>query len=92
MLVVRIIKSENCDNCKLYLPRLDAQGFEYISFDGDDSKVQGLLDEWKIDQFPVVQIINSDTNNVEYQFPPGKMVSPKVIDMVKSNLIKKGNL
>jgi len=74
MLIVRIIKTQECSICEMWLPRLDQQGFLYETFDADALGNQKQLDEWKIDDLPVVQIVNranDDTETVKYQFAPG---------------------
>lgn len=91
---VRIVKSNDCDQCKLYLPRLDKQGFVYETYDGDAAENQVQLDKWNIEQFPVIQIISrvdGDTGDarVEYQFPPGKTLAPATIESMRSSIQKR---
>jgi arsenate reductase-like glutaredoxin family protein len=77
MLGLRIIKSKDCLVCKNYLPRLDKSGIVYELYDADDPANQKQLDEWKIDDLPVVQIVNSN-GSIKYQFPHGAY-SPTVL-------------
>ena len=89
---VRIIKSNDCLICAGYIPRLQKQGYEFEIYDGEDPVNDAQLDEWKIDIFPVVQIISRDTNDkvtVEHQFAPGKTFGPKLIDAMKSQVEKR---
>ena len=65
---VRIIKSEHCPFCKQYLKKLDDVGFEYETYDGDAEKNDTQLDEWDVDEMPVIQIIN-DKGDLIYQLP-----------------------
>jgi len=80
---VRIIKSEDCPHCKVYIPRVQSSGLSIELFDGDADENQDLLDEWKIGMvdgaraYPVVQII-SDEGKVLHQFPVGTF-SPRAI-------------
>lgn len=67
---VRIIKSENCWICKRYIPQLTKSGLQFELFDGDALENAALLDGWKIESFPVIQILDKD-KNVAYQFPSG---------------------
>lgn len=88
---VRIIKSNDCTNCQSYLPRLDKQGYTYEVYDGDAPENQDELDKWGVDEFPVIQLISRDDDGdvqIEYQWAPGKMISPRFID-VQKELIKR---
>lgn len=90
-IVVRIIKSKDCTNCQSYLPRLDKQGYAYEVYDGDAPENQEELDKWGVEEFPVIQLISRDdtgTVQIEYQWPPGKMLAPRFID-VQKELIKR---
>lgn len=89
---VRIVKSEDCENCKTYLPRMRKQGYQFEVYDGDADENQDELDHWKVDVFPVVQIISRDEDGkveVEFQFPPGKMPVARMIDPIKERVEKK---
>lgn len=89
---MRIVKSNDCDQCKLYLPRLDKQHFVYETYDGDAPENQAQLDKWNIEIFPVVQIISRDEDGdtrVEYQFPPGKTLAPATIESMRSVIQKR---
>ncbi|KKN26826.1 hypothetical protein LCGC14_0870850 [marine sediment metagenome] len=76
-MTVRIISSINCSKCKGYLERLDKRGYNYSAYNADDPKNQQQLDEWKVRDMPVIQIINGD--KVMYQFPPGTY-SPRLLE------------
>jgi glutaredoxin len=69
-MIVRIISSKNCSKCKGYLSRLDKQGFKYQVYDSDDPANKKQLDEWRITDLPVIQIVD-DGGNVAYPFPAG---------------------
>lgn len=86
---VRIVKSNECDNCKIYIPRLQKQGFSFEIYDGDAPDNQKSLDAWHINEFPVVQIVSKDVNGVlmiEHQFPPGHMPAPRIINFKKEQI------
>ncbi len=88
MVIVRIVKSDDCLICASYIPRLQKQGYEFEIYDGDAPQNEKQLDEWKIDEFPVVQIVYRDGDNevVKHQFPPGKTYAPRLIDMKKQQI------
>lgn len=67
---IRVIKGDDCDVCKIYLPKLKEWGFEYETLNADDPELQTELDLWRIDDLPVLQVV--DGSIVKYQFPPGK--------------------
>lgn len=87
MLRVRVIVSKNCKVCKVYLPRLDKVNYSYETYDGDAKENQRQLDEWKIVEFPVVQIVDAD-GNLLHQFPKGPL-APRAIDYKMAQLAKK---
>lgn len=72
-IAVRIIKSEECAQCKAYIKELDKIGFEYILYDGDAEKNQTQLDTWHVDEFPVVHIIDKDTGQILHAFGHGRI-------------------
>lgn len=78
-MLVRIITKESCPKCKSYLQRLDAQGFQYFKYDADADANQKQLDEWKVDEIPVVQVLSADQTKVLHQFAPGTF-SPRAIN------------
>lgn len=89
---VRIIKSEHCDTCKSYLPRLQKLGYAFEVYDGDAVDHQKQLDEWKITEFPVVQILSiteSGEAEVEHQFQQGKSWRIQDIDFMKDKIRRK---
>ncbi len=71
MLVIRVIESIDCWKCKAFLKGLDQQGVAYKKYSADDSKNEAQLDAWNIDDLPVVQLIEPNTNEVKWTFPPG---------------------
>lgn len=73
----RIIKSENCPICRAYIFRLKKESFQFELMDGDAEENQDFLDEWKVEEYPVVQIL-SDSGEVLHQFPKGTW-SPRAI-------------
>ncbi len=82
MLKPRIIKSVNCDRCRIYLKTLNAQNYEHIIYDADLSENTKELDSWKINAMPVVQIVDvkdDGTQEMIYQFSPGEY-SPRTIN------------
>lgn len=79
---VRIIKSNNCNDCKLYLARLNKLGFVYETMDGDDLNLKDQMDAWKIDKMPVVQIINDNGEMVD-QLPPGSFSVAFIQDRIR---------
>lgn len=83
---VRIIKSETCNQCRVYMKRLQKNNFQFETLDGDDPKFKEQLDAWKIDKYPVVQIIDKD-DNVLWQFPSGTFsiftINSKIKEMQK---------
>lgn len=87
MLKTRILKSDDCPKCRVYLSQLEKQKYQYEVYDGDAIENQKQLDEWKVNTFPVVQIID-DNGKVLYQFLPGN-ISPRVIEFKKAQLEKK---
>jgi len=50
---------------------LDKFAMQYENYDADDPLHQKQLDEWKVINMPVLQIIN-ESNSVLFQFPPGQ--------------------
>lgn len=90
MLKVRIIKSEYCDQCRDYLANLarikDAIPFEYEIFDADDKNNRQQLDEWKVTDMPVIQIIDRDRDKVsvlEQISPPGGVAVRILVRLLK---------
>jgi len=83
----RIIKSNKCFFCKKYLKTLSQQNYDFTIYDADDSANQKQLDEWKVSDMPVVQLVSED-GSVLWQFPPGQL-STRSIEAKKSQLIKK---
>ncbi len=83
----RIITQEDCQKCKLYLRTLRDQGIKFEIYKSEDPGHQENLDKWKIEDMPVVQIID-DSDKVLHQFPPG-MFSSRAIKhktkMLKEN-------
>ncbi len=73
MLITRIIKTRECSICDLWLPRLDKQDFQYEIYDADAPENQKELDDWGIDDLPVIQIVQrtDESDVVKFQFPPG---------------------
>ena len=71
---VRIVKNRDCKICEVYLPRLDEIGFLYEIYDAEEPGREQQLDEWKIDEMPVVQVVD-DAGAVLYQFPPGTIAA-----------------
>lgn len=69
-MTVRIISKDTCVKCKSYLARLDAQGFQYSKYDADAEENQKQLDEWNVDEVPVVHIL-ADDGKILHPFPPG---------------------
>ncbi len=86
MFKVQIVTQRDCLICKSYLNRLDKQHFIYTIYDADDPNNQKQLDVWKIEEMPVVQIVNGE--DVTFQFPRGSF-SPRVINHKISLLEKK---
>lgn len=76
-MTVRIIKSESCPICKSYITRLQAQNFAFDTYDGDDKANSEQLDQWNVDSFPVVQIL--DENKVVYQYQNEATPSPDAL-------------
>lgn len=74
---VRIIKSDDCPVCKNYIRRLKKENFEFELMDGDEEENQDFLDEWNVEEYPVVQILN-DNGDVLHSFPKGTW-SPRAI-------------
>ena len=67
---IRIIKSSDCEKCKSYFNKLDKFGFtEYDIYDADEPKNQKQLDEWNIEEMPVIQVYDPSTDKVYYTFP-----------------------
>ena len=62
-----IIVPKGCNFCKTYIKILNNQKFPFETYDGDVKENQDDLDKWKVNAFPVVQII--DGNKVVHQFP-----------------------
>jgi len=81
MLRVRIIASKTCEKCKHYMHRLRKQGFGFEFYDGDADENQDQLDEWLVEDFPVVQIVEEveGVDLVRYQCAPGTF-SPRFLN------------
>lgn len=75
---VRIIKSENCSTCKFYIKRLNDAKFTFESYDGDEPANSKQLDDWGIEDYPVVQIVQDE--KILYQFPSQMTPSPDAIN------------
>jgi len=72
MLRARVIKSQGCFKCKIYLKQLKKQNYDFIIYDADNKANEKQLDAWKINAMPVVQIVDDEADfKVLYQFPPG---------------------
>lgn len=87
-LIPRIIGSD-CQKCLLLKETLQNSGIPYIYYDGDDPDHEKEQDEWKITEYPVLQIIDSETNQIKYSFMPG-LVSIKLLK-IKMELLSKNN-
>lgn len=87
---VRVISSKECHKCQDYKNELDSLGFKFVIFDADAEENQQQLDAWYIDDMPVVQIVQPETNIVLYQFPPGKQ-KVSIIQFKINQLIRKIN-
>ena len=83
---VRIVKSENCKLCQIYIASLKKQNFDFDIYDGDAEENQKQLDEWKVFEFPVVQIVDGDA--ILYQFPHGNFKIKSI--MHKMSQLQKG--
>lgn len=69
MLKIQIISSKNCELCQAYLQRLKKLNFEdYQIYSADDSSHAKQLDEWKITDMPIVQIVD-EQGSEKYRFP-----------------------
>jgi len=74
---VRVITSKKCPKCKVYVSRLRRAEMAFETYDSDAQENQPLLDQWKIEEVPVVQILSS-SGAVAFQFPTGTF-SPRAI-------------
>jgi len=61
---IRIIGVETCKNCKALVKSYEKLGVNFDYWDGDRHDFQDALDEMKIDDFPVVQIVSDDGKKV----------------------------
>lgn len=83
---VRIIKSDDCPTCRVYIRRLQKEKFAFELMDGDADENQDFLDEWNVDEYPVVQIL-SDDGDVLHSFAKGTW-SPRAIQAKMKGLVK----
>ena len=66
---IQIITSKDCLLCKSFLARLAKVKFtDFEEYDADDPNNKAELDGWRINNMPVIQIVNSD-GVVKYRFP-----------------------
>ena len=96
MLKPRIIKSVNCDRCCIYLKQLNAQNYEHLIYDADLPENTKELDSWKINNMPVIQIVDVKENGTQemiHQFPPGpycaRIINAKIKALNKKREKKK---
>ena len=69
MLKIQIITSQECELCKAFLKRLAKLDFtEFQEYSADDLSNKSQLDQWRIVDMPVVQIVNDDGKEI-YRFP-----------------------
>ncbi len=90
MLTARIVTSDSCPKCKFYIKALARQKYKFEKYDADAKANQKQLDEWRITNMPVVQIIENKDNGdpiVWFQFGPGQ-VSPRAIEVKKTMVMK----
>ncbi len=83
MLKPRIIKSETCPRCKLYLKQLTQQRVEFLIYDADAEENQKQLDAWRISSMPVVQIVDvkeDGSQELIEQMPAGR-IKPRTLCM-----------
>lgn len=83
----RIITKEDCQKCKLYLRTLRDQGIKFEIYKSEDPGHQENLDKWRIEDMPVVQIID-ESDKILHQFPHGMFSSRAIkhkIKMLKEN-------
>ena len=73
---VRLIGSKDCEKCAEAQKVYKKQNLEFEFYDADLDTHQKKLDEWKVDDMPVVQIFND--NKIIHQFFPG-LVSVRAI-------------
>lgn len=84
---VRVISSDNCPICQDYLRRLQQQrDFSFEIYDGRAPENQSQLDQWRITEMPVVQIVKED-GTVMHQFLSGG-VSTRTIQHIMNKLNK----
>lgn len=89
MLKIRIIKKEGCVKCKTFIERLSIdKSFEFEVMDADEPTLQTQMDQWNIDEVPVVQIFDNDTKSIVFQFPPGTFNKETILK--KRDLLTKG--
>ena len=62
----RIIGVASCKFCRRLVKSYEAKKVDFEYLDGDRDDLQKMLDEKKIDDFPVVQIV--DNGNVLYTY------------------------
>ena len=77
----RIIKSNTCKKCIFYIPQLQQQGYQFDIYDGDAPENQKQLDEWRITEFPIVQIVDENNNLIEQCYPgpiAGRLILAKI--------------
>jgi len=84
---VRIIKGRRCKKCDYWLPTLDKIGFKYEIYDADDPAHQTKLDEWGIEDMPVIQLIDDD-DVVKDQFSPGTFSARAINFKIKKLKLK----
>jgi len=67
MLKARVIKSKDCPRCAAYLARLTQLKFPHIVYDVADGSKEDL-DKWRINDMPIVQLVDTETSEVHFQF------------------------
>lgn len=88
MWAVRIIKKEGCAICKSFIERLSLdKTFTFDVMDADAPDLQKQMDEWKIDEVPVVQIYDTDGKLPPFHFPPGTFSKSTIL--AKRDLLTK---
>lgn len=83
---LRLIGTD-CQKCLLFKQILTEAQMPFIYYDGDDPSHEKEQDDWGITEYPVLQIINKETNQVVYSFLPG-LVGVKTIK-IKIGLLEK---
>jgi len=70
--------------CKIMKDICRNHKVEYVTYDADAPEHQAQLDQWGIDEMPVMQIID-DNDNVKHQFFPG-LVSIRAITIMMGRI------